>query len=182
MCVFLLLGRLSLQFCMAFHKDRSSDRSCSCYILLTCCSLSDDIIFIRTPMLTTPRSTQQLSTCVDEVARWMMSNWLQLNHSKTEVLWCASSRRQHQLPTGPVRIGNTSVMPVTAIRDLGVHLNADLTMTAHVTATARACFAALRQIWSVKNSLTLDALLTLIRALVCNIGTWWYVVYEELAL
>jgi len=38
-------------------KDRSSDRSCSCYILLTCCSLSDDIIFIRTPMLTTPRST-----------------------------------------------------------------------------------------------------------------------------
>jgi len=57
MCVFLLPGRLSLQFCMAFHKDRSSDRSCSCYILLTCCSLSDDIIFIRTSMLMTPRST-----------------------------------------------------------------------------------------------------------------------------
>jgi len=109
---------------------------------------------------------QQLSTCVDEVAHWMMSDRLQLNHIKTEVLWCASSRHQHQLPTGPVRIGNTSVMPVTAVRDLGVHLDADLTMTAHVTATVRACFAALRQIRSVKNSLTRDALLTLIRALV----------------
>jgi len=109
---------------------------------------------------------QQLSTCVDEVARWMMSNRLQLNHNKTEVLWCANSRHQHQLPTGPVRIGNTSVMPVTAVRDLGVHLDADLTMTAHVTATVRACFAALRQIRSVKNALTRDALLTLIRALV----------------
>jgi len=71
----------------------------------------------------------QLSTCVDEVAYWMMSNRLQLNHSKTEVLWCASSRRQHQLLTGPVRIGNTSVMPVTAVQDLGVHLDADLTTT-----------------------------------------------------
>jgi len=111
---------------------------------------------------------QQLATCVDEEAHWMMSNRLQHNHSKTEVLWCASSRRQHQLPTGPVRIGNTSVMPVTAIRDLGVHLDADLTMTAHVTATVRACFVALRQIRSMKNSLTRDALLTLIRALVVS--------------
>jgi len=111
---------------------------------------------------------QQLSTCIDEVAHWMMSNLLQLNHSKTEVLWCVSSRRQHQLLTGPVRIGNTSVMPVSAVRDLGVHLNADLTMTAHVTATVRACFAALRQIRSVKNSLTRDALLTLIRALMVS--------------
>ena len=59
-------------------------------------------------------------------------------------------------------------MPVTAVRDLGVHLDADLTLTAHVTATVRACFAAPRQIWSVKNSLTRDALLTLIRALVVN--------------
>jgi len=30
---------------------------------------------------------QQLSTCVDEVAHWIMSNRLQLNHSKTEVRW-----------------------------------------------------------------------------------------------
>jgi len=59
-------------------------------------------------------------------------------------------------------------MPVTAVRDLGVHLDADLTMTAHVTATVRACFAGLRQIRSVKNSLTCDALLTLIRALVVS--------------
>jgi len=111
---------------------------------------------------------QQLSTCVDEVAHWMMSNRLQLNHSKTKVLWCASFRRQHQLSTGPVRIGNTFVMPVTAVRHLGVHLDADLTMTAHVTATVRACFAALRQIRSVKNSLTCDALLALIRAVVVS--------------
>jgi len=34
-----------------------------------------------------------VSSCVDDVAAWM-----QLNSGKTEVLWCASSRRQHQIP------------------------------------------------------------------------------------
>ena len=41
----------------------------------------------------------QISECVDAVAAWMKSNRLQLNPAKTEVLWCATSRRRHQLPT-----------------------------------------------------------------------------------
>jgi len=61
---------------------------------------------------------QRVSVCIDDMSQWMMSNRLQLNPAKTEVLWCASTRRQHQLPTGPVRIGNTTVLPVTAVRDL----------------------------------------------------------------
>ena len=40
-----------------------------------------------------------ISECVDAVAAWMKSNRLQLNPAKTEVLWCATSRRRHQLPT-----------------------------------------------------------------------------------
>jgi len=60
------------------------------------------------------------------------------------------------------------VLPVTAIRDLGVYPNADVSMAAHVTATVRTCFAALRQIRSVRRSLSREALLTLIRALVVS--------------
>ena len=58
---------------------------------------------------------QRLSDCIDDVAvaLWMMSNRLQLNHAKTEVLWCASARRQQQIPTGPVRVGSTSLPFVT---------------------------------------------------------------------
>jgi len=41
-------------------------------------------------------------------------------------------------------------------------------MRAHITATVRTCFAALRQIRSVRRSLTPDVLLTLLRALVIN--------------
>ena len=109
---------------------------------------------------------ERMSLCVDEVSLWMTSNRLLLNPAKTEVLWCSSARRQHQIPVGPVRIGNTSVLPVSAVRDLGIYIDADLAMSTHVTTTVRACFAALRRIRSVRRSLTRDALLTLLRALV----------------
>jgi len=111
---------------------------------------------------------QRVSVCIDDVSQWMTFNRLQLHPAKTEILWCASTRRQHQLPTGPVCISNTTVLPVTAVRDLGVYLNADVSMAAHVTATVRTCFAALRQIRSVRRSLSREALLTLIRALVVS--------------
>ena len=96
----------------------------------------------------------------------MKANRLQLNSAKTEVLWCASSRRQHQIPTGPVRVGDALVSPVTAARDLGIYINAGVTMRTQVINTVRACFAALRQIRSVRRSLPQHALLTLIRTLV----------------
>ena len=60
------------------------------------------------------------------------------------------------------------MQPVSAVRDLGVFIDADVTMSTHITATVRACFAALRQIRSVRRSLSPDALLTLLRALVVS--------------
>ena len=85
------------------------------------------------------------------------------------MLWCSSARCQHQIPTAPVvPIDNTSVLPVSSVRDIGVYLDANLTMTAHVNATVRACFAAPRLIRSVRRSLSKDVLLTLLRALVVS--------------
>ena len=77
--------------------------------------------------------SSRVSDCVDEVSAWMKSNRLQLNPSKTEVLWCSSARRLHQIPTSPVRIGNTSVLPVSSVRDLGVYLDADVAMKSEDT-------------------------------------------------
>ena len=109
-----------------------------------------------------------ISGCVDDVSLWMRSNRLQLNPAKTEVLWCSSSRRQHQIPTEPVRIGTANISPVSSVRDLGVHIDSDVTLRTHVIATVRSCFAALRQIRSVRRSLSPQALLTLVRALVIS--------------
>ena len=65
----------------------------------------------------------RMSTCVDEVASWMLGNRLQLNTSKTEMLWCATNQRQHQMPHEPTRVGNDSVQSASSVRDLGIYLD-----------------------------------------------------------
>jgi Reverse transcriptase (RNA-dependent DNA polymerase) len=74
----------------------------------------------------------RLSECVDDVASWMRSNRLQLNSAKTEVLWCSSSRPQHQIPQSEIRIGTDVVMPSLFVHDLGIYIDADVSMRTHV--------------------------------------------------
>ena len=126
----------------------------------------DTQIYGFCPPSETDQLCEQVSACIDDVSAWMAANRLLMNDSKTEVLWCSSLRRQNQIPTASVRIGKTQVQPVRSVRDLGVLLDADVTFKTHVTATVRACFAALRRIRSVRRCLPRPCLLTLIRALV----------------
>ena len=110
----------------------------------------------------------QLSGCIDEVAAWMRCNRLQLNTAKTEVLWCSSSRRQHQIPQTSVTVGVDSVQPCRHVRDLGIHIDSDLSMRTHVSKAVSACFAALRQIKSVRRSVTQPVLTSLVVSLVLS--------------
>jgi len=50
----------------------------------------------------------RVSDCLDAVSPWLAANRLQLNHDKTEELWCSSQCRQHQIPSRPVRVGGTA--------------------------------------------------------------------------
>ena len=103
------------------------------------------------------------------MSSWIMANRLQLNPAKTEVIWCSVLRCQHLIHTGHFRINNTFITPVHSVRDLEVYLDADVTKRTHVIAPVRSCFAALRQIRSIRRFLTRHAWLTLIRALVSKI-------------
>jgi len=55
-----------------------------------------------------------LDSGVAAVDDWMRSNRLQLNASKTEVLWCASARRQSKLPSDPLAVGSDLVSSADA--------------------------------------------------------------------
>jgi len=119
-----------------------------------------------------PSSTEQLltrvSACVSDVAAWMKSNRLQLNADKTEVIWCSSSRRQHQIPATPLVVGSEAVSPVTSVRDLGIYIDSELSMHMHVSKTVSACFSTLRQIRSIRHSVTRPVLQTLVSSLVLS--------------
>jgi hypothetical protein len=108
----------------------------------------------------------KVTDCVDAVASWMKSNRLQLNSDKTEILWCATGRRQHQLPTNALAVDGVPVPPVTSVRDLGIYIDADLVMRTHVQRTVSCCFAALRQLRQIRRCVSADTLRTLVVSLV----------------
>jgi len=59
----------------------------------------------------------------------------QLNASKMEILWCSSVRRQSQLPSDLLAVGSDLILPVRCVHDLGIFIDADLTMRTQVTQT-----------------------------------------------
>jgi len=85
---------------------------------------------------TTAEFQNCVSSCVVDVAAWMQSNRLQLNFAKTEVLWCASNRRQLQIPRSGTRISADDVMPSAFVRDLAMHIGADVSMLRHSTSSS----------------------------------------------
>lgn len=107
----------------------------------------------------------RVSDCISDVGGWMRSNRLQLNADKTEVIWCTSSRRQHQIPSVPFAVGTDVITPVSSVRDLGVYIDSDLSMRTHISKTVSACFATLRQIRSIRRSVTRPVLQSLVAAL-----------------
>jgi len=56
----------------------------------------------------------------------------------------ASAWRLLQIPIS-MQPGIASVHPVSNLRDLGFHVNADVTLTTYVAGNVRACFSILRQ-------------------------------------
>ena len=107
-----------------------------------------------------------ITDCVEAATSWMRSNRLQPNPDKTEFLWCATVRRQHQLPTTPLLIDGCSITPVQSARDLGIYVDCDLSMRTHVQRTVSRCFAALRQLRQIRRCVPSATFQMLVVALV----------------
>jgi len=106
-----------------------------------------------------------MSACIDEVAAWMRSNRLQLNTAKTEFLWSTTSRRLHQLP---LRVGSEHISPASAVRDLGIYIDSDVSMRSHVVKTVSTCYLVLRQLQTIRRSVSRSVLQSLVSSFVLS--------------
>ena len=67
---------------------------------------------------------------------------------------------------GRVQCGNNVITSSSIVHDLGIYIDSSLTMTTHISRTVSNCFAALRQVRSVRRSLPMRVMLSLVIALV----------------
>ena len=110
----------------------------------------------------------RVSECVDEIASWMGANCLKLNSEKTEVIWFSSRRNLNIIPNYSVRVLESNIFPSKSVRNLGISMDRDFTMSTQISKTIQMCFTSLRQKRSIKGCLTMDFLKTLASALVLS--------------
>jgi len=85
---------------------------------------------------------------------------------KTDILWCDSPRRMTQSPSDRVMICGSNIQPVSSVRDLRVWIDSGVTMSTHSSKAVAGCFASLRQLRSIRWSLTQATLTGLVVSLV----------------
>ena len=116
------------------------------------------------------RDTAQLSVClahcIEVMGKWMSSNRLKLNASKTEFIWLGSTRRLARCTFDPIVIGGVPIQPSSTVRDLGAYIDSGTSYMDHVTRLTRTCFFHIRQLRSIRRSLTVDSSHALVRALI----------------
>ena len=109
---------------------------------------------------------QRFRDCADSVSRWMSSNRLKLNPSKTELIWFYSGRRQLSFVENDIELFGNRIAPVHTVRDLGVMLDSKMTMSQHISRVCQNCYFQIRLIRRLGKALSVESKLLLVHALV----------------
>ena len=86
---------------------------------------------------------------------WCSSNQLQLNSSKSEIIWFGTRATLKHLQNTDLRlhVGAYSIAPSEVVRDRGVFLDSELTMRQHVGKVANLFYYHLRRLKEVRRIL-----------------------------
>jgi len=125
---------------------------------LSCHIYADDIqLYGHYPVKSSNELFDLVKGSVDTVGGWLSSNKLRLNIDKTQFLWMSTSYNLKNF--------DDSINPVC---DLGIWLDANLSMTEHIRRMCNKCYYQLRQIRYIKKYLTIESLKTLVSSFICN--------------
>ena len=96
----------------------------------------------------------------------MQTNLLKFNNDKTEFLLVGTKQQLNKITNINVKISCDEIKPVSSIRNLGFHQDAEMKNAAHVNKLCGQLFPTVKRIAKVRQSLTKDATKTLIQSLV----------------
>ena len=108
----------------------------------------------------------KVSACIEEIDTWMSTNRLKLNSDKTQFIWLGSRQQLLKVNVVNVQLGDYSVPFQSNICSLGVHLDSQLTMRTHVQRICRSSFYQLRQLRSIRPSLSETSCSALVHAFI----------------
>ena len=114
------------------------------------------------------RLVSKVTICISEIDEWMSSNRLKLNTDKTQFIWLGTRQQLQKIGIDHIQLGSNNVKFQTSVGNLGVTLDSHLSMKAHVLRTCRTCYYQLRQLRSVRRSLSFTACTSLVHAFITS--------------
>ena len=112
----------------------------------------DKQLYSATTIAEIDATRKRLSRCILDVRDWCASRRLQLNANKTELIWFGSAANLKKLSTMnlTLSVDNDVISPVEVVRDLGVYLDAELTLKHHVNRVTSSCFFQIRRLRQIR--------------------------------
>ena len=110
----------------------------------------------------------RMEACISEVKTWLYDNGLVLNESKTEASVIHSSSLRRPIHTEQVDVCGQHLATSTIVRDIGVAIDADLSMVKHVANACRSAYYHLSIIARARGAMTISVYKCLDHALVTS--------------
>ena len=102
-------------------------------------------------------SVNSMQKCVQDIKSWMISNYLQLNDEKTEVVNLMSPYHMRTYGNLTITFGDTTIQPSSSVKNLDVKFHQQLTLAAQETSVVSSTNYHLRNIGRVRKYLTTEA-------------------------
>ena len=128
----------------------------------------DTQAYIHSNPLDSVSTVRLMCLTVDVLSSWMASNRLLLNPSKTQFIWLGGRRQLEKIDLPLLAQIFPDISFSSTVRDLGVTLDCELSLSQHVNLVARSCYYQLRQLRVIARSLSHDALVVLVHAFVTS--------------
>ena len=107
-------------------------------------------------------------SCLDKVSQWMASKRLKLNSDKTEILIAGTKQQLAKMTYNSIDVCGETITKSECVRNLGVHFDSEMKMSAHVEQIERMCYRSIREVRSIRKYLTTESTKTVVQALVTS--------------
>ena len=109
-----------------------------------------------------------IENCIEDIRMGMTLNMLKLNDDKTEFIILGTRQQLAKLSDVSLRIGNTTVLPVDCVCNLGFFLNRLLKNSNHINRLTAGLFNQLRNISRIQPRITYQSVQIIVQLLVLS--------------
>jgi len=103
-------------------------------------------VYLNMSVEDVPVAVSKFAACVVDINAWLSACRLRLNAAKTQLFWLGSIQLLDRLDCHDVLVLGTCVAISDAARNLGVVIDRELSLVAHVTAVCRSGYNQLCQL------------------------------------